>query len=91
MAKPEYRADPRTGATHYINPAAIASAVLSTRESLARQLAKRLAGSVREENILIMRAHLEQHTYVSGSDDQARPSFRQDRRRGRGAQRQLQP
>lgn len=80
-AKPVCSVDPYTGATQVINPAAIASAVLSTREVLAKQLAKNLTSHVQDANVTLMRTHLETHTYVSGTNDEVKPSFRQYRSR----------
>lgn len=59
-----YSVDPTSGAKRYINPAGIASAVLTTREALAKQLAKTLPSKVSDANVSIMRSHLETHTYV---------------------------
>lgn len=87
-ARPVYSIDPQSGAKRYINPAAIANAVLSTRESLAQQLAKTLPSKVQDANMNIMRTHLETHTYVSGTNIDVKPSFKT---RGRNKQRhQLQ-
>jgi hypothetical protein len=61
-----YSVDPSSGAKRYINPAGIASAVLTTREALAKQLAKTLPNKVSDANVSIMRSHLETHTYVGG-------------------------
>lgn len=80
-AKPEHRRDPYSGSMHYINPAALAAAVLSTREALAQQLAKSLPRRVSDANIDVMRSHLEAHTYVCGTNLDVKPSFRQYRRR----------
>jgi hypothetical protein len=88
-ARPEVHPDAASGATHSINPAAIAAAVLSTREALAEQLAKTLSGKVARANVSLMRTHLERHTYVSGTNEEVKPSFKQQRRR-RSGQRQLQ-
>lgn len=77
--RPVYSIDPHSGAKRYINPAGIASAVLTTREALAQQLAKTLAGKVSDANVSIMRTHLETHTYVSGTNMEVKPSFRHKR------------
>lgn len=79
-ARPVYSVDPHSGAKRCINPAAIASAVLSTREALAQQLAKTLPNKVQDANVTIMRSHLETHTYVSGTNNEVKPSFRHKRR-----------
>lgn len=71
-----YSVDPLTGIKHCINPAAIAAAVLTTRESLAQKLAKTLPTRVQDANVAIMRTHLETHTYVSGTNIEVKPSFR---------------
>lgn len=89
QAKPEHRQDPYTGSVHHINPAALAAAILSTREALGQQLAKALPGRVADANIAVMRAHLENYTYTSGTNLDVKPSFRQYRGRS-SQQRQLQ-
>lgn len=78
-ARPVYSIDPVSGSKRHINPAAIANAVLTTRESLATQLSKTLPGKVSESNMSIMREHLETHTYVSGTNIELRPTFRSRR------------
>eukprot|EP00882_Tetradesmus_deserticola_P000746 GHRQ01000814.1.p1 GENE.GHRQ01000814.1~~GHRQ01000814.1.p1 ORF type:complete len:211 (+),score=71.48 GHRQ01000814.1:222-854(+) len=88
-AKPVYATDPYTGAGHHINPAAIANAVLVTREALAAKLSKSITPKVQDANIGIMRSHLERHTYVSGSNDDVKPSFRQYRNRQQPQQQRL--
>uniref|UniRef100_A0A383VD67 Uncharacterized protein n=1 Tax=Tetradesmus obliquus TaxID=3088 RepID=A0A383VD67_TETOB len=88
-AKPVYATDPYTGATYHINPAAIANAVLVTREALAAKLSRSITPKVADANIAIMRSHLERHTYVSGSNDDVKPSFRQYRKRPQHQQQRL--
>eukprot|EP00878_Enallax_costatus_P018985 GHUV01020013.1.p1 GENE.GHUV01020013.1~~GHUV01020013.1.p1 ORF type:complete len:149 (+),score=28.17 GHUV01020013.1:633-1079(+) len=75
-AKPVHGVNPYTGATYHVNPAQIASAVLATREALAAKLARNLEVKVSDANIDVMRTHLETHTYVSGSNNERRPSYR---------------
>lgn len=75
-----YGVDPYSGATYHINPAQIAAAVLATREALAQKVAKTIEGKVAGANMDVMRTHLETHTYVSGSNNERRPSYRQYRR-----------
>lgn len=74
--KPIHAVDSYTGATYHVNPAQIASAVIATREALAEKLAKTLESKVSDANIDVMRTHLETHTYVSGSNNERRPSYR---------------
>lgn len=66
---------------------AASAAVIVTREALAQKLAKSIMPKVQDANIDIMRTHLERHTYVSGSNDDVKPSFRHYRKRQQ-AQRQ---
>ena len=88
-ARPVYSIDPHTGTKRCINPAAVASAVLSTREALAQQLSKTLPTKVQDANVTIMRSHVETHTYVSGTNLDVKPTFRHKRQ---GKERhQLQP
>lgn len=86
-ARPVYCMDPYSGARHYVNPAAIANAVLVTREALAERLAKGLTPKVADANMSLLRQHLEAHTYVSGSNNVQRASFRAYRR-GAGSRQQ---
>lgn len=74
--RPMYSVDPQSGTKRYINPAAIATAVLTTRQALAQQLVKTLPTKVHDDNVTIMRTHLETHTYVSGTNEEVKPTFR---------------
>eukprot|EP00879_Flechtneria_rotunda_P027843 GHRR01029856.1.p1 GENE.GHRR01029856.1~~GHRR01029856.1.p1 ORF type:complete len:156 (-),score=46.39 GHRR01029856.1:494-961(-) len=77
--KPVCAKDPY-GTTHYINPAQIANAVLLTREVLAQKLTKTLGPRVQDANMAVMRGHLETHTYVSGTLNETKSSFKQYRK-----------
>lgn len=79
QARPVASVDPYSGTTHFINPSQIAAAVLATREALAAKLARGLVPRVADANMAVLRSHLEAHTYVSGSNNDRRPSYRQYR------------
>lgn len=86
-AKPVHEVDPYTGTTFHVNPAQIATAVLATREALAQKLTKNLDSKVADANMDVMRTHLETHTYVSGSNNERRPSYRHYRKQNKQRQR----
>lgn len=85
-ARPVHEVDPYSGASFHVNPAQIASAVLTTREALAQRLAQNLEAKVADANMDVMRTHLETHTYVSGSNNERRPSFRNYRKQNKQRQ-----
>lgn len=71
-----------------IHPTQIATGVLTVREELSRHVSKSLPGAVQTGNVNVLRNHLEQHTYVSGTHSEApRRSYRDYRARGAGANR----
>jgi hypothetical protein len=55
-----------------------------TPQELASQVAKALPAAVAASNVGVMREHLERHTYVSGTADAPRTSYRDYRRRRNG-------
>jgi hypothetical protein len=86
--KPVYSVDPYSGQTYFINPPQVSAAILATREQLAQKLAKNLCSTVTQANVDILRTHLEQHTYVSGSNNDSKISYRQYRKLPHKSQKQ---
>jgi hypothetical protein len=86
LQPPVALADPYSGRTHRVHPARLASGILTAREELAAHVAKGLPSAVARSNVSVLRRHLEEHTYVSGTHvDAPRPSYRDYRRRGSGS------
>lgn len=84
LEAPAALVDPYTGDTHLVYPTQLASGVLAVRQELAAHVAKSLPGAVSAGNVAVMRRHLEEHTYVSGSADAGpRASYRDYRRQRR--------
>lgn len=76
--------DPYSGNSHVVSPTQLANGVLQVRAELAAHVAKSLPGAVAQGNVTVLRRHLEEHTYVSGShSDAPRTSYRDYRRQRR--------
>lgn len=65
-----------TGRYHHVNPFDLANRILLTREDLARNVAEDLPFQSARQNVKILRAHLERHTYTSGTSDMIRVHYR---------------
>ena len=88
--RPVALVDPRSGRAHVVSPTALATGVLTVRGELARHVARAVEPAAARGAVGVLRAHLEQHTYVSGSWQQgATPGWSGGgRRRQRGGGRE---
>lgn len=64
-----YAEDKVTGTDHFVSPAQLAHRVLAMRELMARTVTQGFPEFVTRTNIEVLRAHLEAHSYTSGSHD----------------------
>ena len=64
-----YAQDKTTGTDHFVSPAQLAHRVLAMRELMARTVTQGFPEFVTRTNIEVLRAHLEAHSYTSGSHD----------------------
>ncbi|KAI8470125.1 MAG: hypothetical protein J3K34DRAFT_459013 [Monoraphidium minutum] len=77
LEAPAALVDPYTGGVHHVHPARLAAGVLAARQELAGHVAAALPGAVAAGSVGVLRRHLEEHTYVSGSAEAPpRASFR---------------
>ena len=88
MQKPLTKRCNTTGATVEIHPAQLGERVLKMREGLAVSVAKVVPSVVGRRNVAVLRKHLENTSYISGSLDNS-----QDKRRraGSGGRRRAPP
>jgi hypothetical protein len=75
-ARPTYEIDPYTGMMMDINPLHLANRIMATRDLLIKNTTLLAPEQVAKDNVKILRRHLEAHTYVSGSSETQKPSYR---------------
>ena len=88
--RPRMEVDPYTGNTHHITPVTLANRIMATREDLIQDVSKLIGPQVHKDNVLILRTHLEAHTYVSGTNEEKKPNYRGYRKEGKHQQSQYQ-
>jgi len=88
--RPRMEVDPYTGNTHHITPVTLANRIMATREDLVQDVSKLIGPQVHKDNVLILRTHLEAHTYVSGTNEEKKPNYRGYRKEGKHQQSQYQ-
>jgi len=64
-----YAQDKVTGTDHFVSPAQLAHRVLAMRELMSRTVTQGFPEFVTRTNIEVLRAHLEAHSYTSGSHE----------------------
>ena len=64
-----YAQEKTTGIDHFVSPAQLAHRVLAMRELMARTVTQGFPEFVTRTNIEVLRAHLEAHSYTSGSHE----------------------
>lgn len=74
--------NPSSGAEHTINPQQLGNRVILTRAELGKTVSEIVPNHMEKRNITLLRKHLTDTSYISGSSERARGRHSPNYRRG---------
>jgi hypothetical protein len=82
MQRPQTILNKSSGSQHHINPQQLGNRVILMRAELAKSVSQMVPNEIQKRNVEVLRKHLENSSYISGSSERSRGREKKGYRRG---------